>query len=226
MTLYWNGDSQNSSVMAPLSIYHAKPFHTSERDCPSVFFSCLTCTGEGVGYCGWDPALNQCTNKWEGEDQKSVKKNLVIYPHHCTTCTDFIDCDSCNSQPGCVWAKTSTSVQCLRRPPPDVLEADSRVAKNVQKYSPVNCSTPCNERSSCAACFQFNGNGERFSECSWCESLQKCLPFYMYLPAYSYGICKSYSEKNTPNKCPICGMIKNCQECLSTPGCGFCEDSG
>ncbi|XP_063722051.1 multiple epidermal growth factor-like domains protein 8 isoform X4 [Symsagittifera roscoffensis] len=217
--------NHNGSKISDLSIHQIKPTRWSKQ-CSRIL-SCLECTGEGVGVCGWDERERKCIGKWETPQEKSLKPGLVVYPHHCITCTDHVECTSCNAQEGCVWARTSTSVQCLRRPPEQDLDEEKKLSEAQRKFRPAACPKPCHLRATCGECFKIGSEtGSRFSECAWCESLQKCMPFYMYLPAYSYGICKSYSEKNTPAKCTKCSEKDTCASCLNHPGCGFCEDNG
>ena len=225
MRIFWDGEAIQEGTMLPMSVAHLRPHFIEPGGCER-YESCITCTGKGVGNCGWHPESNKCVFKWADSQREILNHDLTLYPHQCSVCIHYVDCETCNSHPGCIWARTSTTVQCLRRPTQDILDADSKLPSKQRKYKSSDCLKPCHMRKTCQECFLLESDNERKSECSWCSSLNKCLPFYMYLPAYSYGVCKSYSEKNTEDKCAECSQFQKCSKCLEQPGCGFCESNG
>lgn len=117
------------------------------------------------------------------------------------SCSHYYNCNSCYAA-GCFW-----------------MEKTSKCTKTAKTGQTKDCPKSCTERHESLTCL------DNSKTCLWCESLERCIESHLYVFYYQYGQCLEWTKMHSKDKAVTCTDKKNCQDCHTLPGCGWCEGS-
>lgn len=189
--------------------------YRSGHDCQNRT-NCMACLSDAS--CGWCASSGTCTPRGGNETGPCAARGkmpelLVLDPALCVTCSTFIYCENCVSDPSCEWIVEGA--YCVRR---------GRSSSAVRRSD--LCPKPCHTRGTCASCLGDPGR------CAWCEQTQTCFLFSTYTTSFMFAGCRQWVDEDHASpkgasfpgaQCPNCSALGDCRSCVQKLGCGWCS---
>lgn len=165
---------QNNATKA-FTFEFLEPF--SRGNC-GEYKNCLNCLSDNA--CGWCDLKNKCVSRDVNETLECSAgthwRYLILQPHQCSNCSNFISCESCAESKNCEWWSDET--KCMR------VGRSQTAIKKIDE-----CPSSCHQRSNCSTCLNEKGR------CVWCESVGECFSFSVYISEYQFGICREWIDQ-------------------------------
>lgn len=139
--------------------------------------NCLQCLSDNA--CGWCDLKNACVSRDVNETEECKVDHwryLILQPSQCPNCSNFISCDACAESDNCEWWMEETKCVRTGRSPKGIKVVDE-------------CPSSCHLRRNCSKCLSEKGR------CVWCETVQECFSFSVYISEYQFGICREWIDQ-------------------------------